>query len=342
MSQVFIDWNLTDSCAAECPWCHFWQRESQKITQLPTLIQQTWEALQSALGDSVEYSHDIMQPLDQVRDCDFTALASSTVSELKLNLSRQEDENPHIVRILEQVDGSTKMPLAFVVPPNTPYKFDESIDIPQFVSRMQKLFSLQVEQCLSDVTVSFVQNQIPTPQYHKQVIAFSWLIRSFLASGKGGYIRTHPYVWLAQSFIDSVVQSNFFQVEESYFSRSSLHHASSISREYNKFCEYAWKLQWHNNKCQSFGIHYSLMEKIPSFLPSEQLLQARSANRLFGIPLMFTPNSVYLHHSPETIKNPNMCVSHTTFQSWLQSISDWGEGFSGLKKAIDDYFKKLK
>ncbi len=57
---------------------------------------------------------------------------------------------------------------------------------------------------------------------------------------------------------------------------------------------------------------------------------------------MFTPSSVYLHHSPETVRNPLMHVPHETFQSWLKSISDYTTGFPGLKQVIDEYFNNLK
>lgn len=56
---------------------------------------------------------------------------------------------------------------------------------------------------------------------------------------------------------------------------------------------------------------------------------------------MFTPDVVYLHHSPETILNKDMAVPHEVFQQWLARISKNSEGFSGLKDAIEDYFINL-
>jgi hypothetical protein len=60
-----------------------------------------------------------------------------------------------------------------------------------------------------------------------------------------------------------------------------------------------------------------------------------------ALALMFTPEMVYLDHSPETILNRDMAVSYEMFQEWLARTSGNSEGFTGLKYAIEDYFRNL-
>jgi hypothetical protein len=144
MNRVFIDWNLTESCAAECPGCTFRKQKVTTLATIPLEIQKTWTALQSVLGSSVDYAHDIVTPLDQLRECDLTALASSPISQLALNLSRQKDENSHIHSILEQVGATVGSALVAVVPTNKSQQFHSKDDISQFISRMQEIFSLQI------------------------------------------------------------------------------------------------------------------------------------------------------------------------------------------------------
>jgi hypothetical protein len=155
-------------------------------------------------------------------------------------------------------------------------------------------------------------------------------------------MSSHAYVSLTQSFLDLVEESNFVQAEDSYFSQTNTHRASSIAHKYAKFSEYDGSLRWKNDQQQSFGLEFSLTQQIPHLSHLEQLQHANNVNRLSDISLMFTPSSVYLHHSPETIRNPLMSIPHMTFQSWLKSISDDATGFTGLGKAIGDYFKNLK
>jgi hypothetical protein len=93
-------------------------------------------------------------------------------------------------------------------PPTLLHDFDEETDIQSFITHMQELFALQIESVLSDVTVAFGQNQLPSNLYDEAVSAFHILYRALKApiseSEKISACRTK-----VQPFLDYISTAGF-------------------------------------------------------------------------------------------------------------------------------------
>lgn len=92
---------------------------------------------------------------------------------------------------------------------------------------MQGLFALQVESLLTDVTVAFGQNQLPSHLYHEAVSAFHILYRA-IKTPISDSEKISDYRTKVQPFLDNISAAGFIRKEDAYFSRTDVHPASSI------------------------------------------------------------------------------------------------------------------